>query len=625
MNALLAAVCCCQGGPEFGEYYVFTSCSNNPCCPNECASGLNIYWCPAYAIQQGLQPPLTIDAGSCLMIKYECCLYRLTSVVSITGACPPSGATGLWNVGSVVGFKSISGAETCCTYQNIPLPSTCLTSIAFGTGHTLTASQCAAYVVQPYTLTDQWGTVPSKPVTIQSTLTYCYETFGAAPSARCEGCPPITHYQKSVTHAQQIGYCIPLDAGPTVCEGQRTFTSLEYLTCSECNPCGDCCGAGDPCDGVDPLIDFCEDPQNTWAVRTCYSVNNCLDASNEQLYFEQDVLTITYDACATDLDITDPEDQAVLEALFSGGNTVASWSSNSSFGSDDTGIVLKLCIGSPFGCPCVYVFSGNAANIADAVNSMFMNFPFVSATHDPVWGEHFWFGVRQTCDVCDGDPAGTRPAYQPPSESDELVFDRLEFNGSTSFSAIFKGRSKKKFVCAAQTLISDYSISANCAGSNTDVVNCCISATGDIDNGYDLDCISPAEYDNGSRYSMRQIEQDYCEKYICTSSNPSAAVTGCDASVGYPLYDVVVMGLVVQKGWQSLCGGGLGLMPAGMQFKCRTYPYQYEVAPCCPYDDPASCAIWEAANPTPEPCVDRCFQDAGYYCESDATIIQVIT
>lgn len=625
MYTVLPAVCCCEGGPEFGEYYQFDPCDDAPCCPHDCDSVYpSVYWCPAYAIIKGLPPPLTVDPGICLMIRVDCCLYRLTAVIPSSGVCPPGGTGLIFNVGELVGYKSLGDGEVCCDFPDIPVPSTCLVSTFFpsGTAHELLPNPCVSYVAQPYSLADQWGTDPDQPVTVTSTLTYCYETFGIAPTARCDNCPPITHYQAAITHSQQIGSCIPLDSGINVCLGQRTFSVTNYLTCAECNPCGNCCESGDPCEDVDPTADFCEDPANSYAVRTCYSVNDCVDSESQQIYFEQEVLTITFDSCISNGEpIT--EEFAMDYAV-----EVTDWGSNSVFGSDDTGIRISMCsdwTGGSFNCPCVNVFSGNAGNIADAINAMSMNFPYISAEADPIWGQYFWFGVRQTCDVCPGQPAGTRPAYRPPSDSDELVVSRVELVSATSFKVILSGRSKKKFICAAQTLISTHSVSANCTASSTDVVNCCISATGDIDNGFDLDCISPAEYAQGSRYSMRQVEQDYCEKYICTSSDPSAAVTGCDAVAGYPIYDVYVGATLVQQGWQSLCSGGLGGMPAGTQIKCRSYPYRYDVAPCCPYGDPSSCAIWEAANPTPTPCVDRCFQESGYYCESDATIIQVTT
>jgi hypothetical protein len=167
------------------------------------------------------------------------------------------------------------------------------------------------------------------------------------------------------------------------------------------------------------------------------------------------------------------------------------------------------------------------------------------------------------------------------------------------------------YVCAAQRVLSDYSIAANCLASFTDVINLAVSATGDAENGYERQCLSPAEYACGERYSMRQIEQIGCDTTICIQENPSVTVTGCDTVEGYPLIDVTVGDVVVVPGWQSLCGGGLGSMPSEPQIKCRSYPFQYAVPACgtAPYTGECSTGVW---------------QNAGVYCETSASVIQVL-
>ncbi len=609
MSASTAYSCCCGGGsPWPPEYYVFTPCEAYPCCDFECAGGVDIKWCPSYASAQGLITPVVLFPGKCIKIKVGCCVYVMTAVVpNPSGVCPTG--VGPWNIGTYIGTTIIDPAAAgCCDFPVIEPPDNCLTQAAYI--DPLVGNACYAYVFEPYNLADQWGIVPSKPVTVQSTMTYCYASFGRNWDQPCDGCEPIEHFNAKVFHPQQIGSCIPTDALSS-CLGQRTYEQTVFLKCAECNPCGECCDI-DPCEGVDPNLDYCEDPSQTFAVRTCYAVNPCLDAADEQEWFEEDVLTVTYDFCSTVVDPDDPDALDQLEAIFQGGSPVTPWSAGTVWAGGDTGIRLALCPGGLFGDPSVFVFSGNAKHIASAINALSTNFPWLSATFDPAWAECFWFGVRQTCDNCPGDPPGTRPVYGAGGQdADELAFDRCEIVNANKFRAIFKGRSRKLYVCAAQTVLSDYSIAANCLASSTDVINLAVSATGDAENGYERQCLSPAEYACGERYSMRQVEQIACSTTICTPSNPTLTVIGCDTVEGYPETDIIVGGVVVVPGWQSLCGGGLGSMPPESQIKCRSYPFQYAVPACgtTPYTGECSTGVW---------------QSAAVYCETSASVIQVL-
>ena len=589
---------------------MFQPCPESPCCDLECGGAPEVKWCPAYAAAQGLIVPIVPNPALCIYMDYGCCRYVLTNVIPNPGGVCPTGG-GVWNVGTFYGTRTINpNKESCCDAVEIPVPDTCVWNDAYPSMPP-SASFCLAYVFEPYTNFDQWGIVPSKPVTVTSTLTYCYATFGAQSYEACDNCPPIDHYQSKVTHAQEIGYCIPF-AVPSECPGQRNYVQVEYLTCAECNPCGACCGGSDPCEGVDPNADFCEDPSQSFTIKTCYSVNPCLDANDDPIWFEQDVLTITYDFCSTVVDPDDPNALALLTALFAGGGIVNPWDADTVWGGADTGISISLCPGGGFSDPTVYVFSGDAKDIANAINSLRVNFPWLRADASEVWGECFWFGVRQTCDNCPGDPPGTRPAYGAGGQDgDQLVFDRIEIIDSTRFRAIFRGRSKKHYVCAAQTLESIHSVTTGCAYNDTDVVNLAVSATGSVEDGFALHCLSPAEYACGDRYTMQQIEQDYCSTTICSPDFPGGqTVTGCEAVTGYPLYDVVVEGVTVLEGWTSLCGGGIPSMPAVAQFRCRSYPWQYQVTPCGQIPPGGTC----------EPGV---YQSAAAYCETEATTITV--
>lgn len=605
MSAIPAYQCCCPTEPPIypAEYYVFSVCPD-PCCALECADSVDVKWCPSYAVAQGLVVPIVLTPATCIKMTLGCCTYVMTAVIANPGGVCPTGG-GVWNQGTYAGTRTINPAkEDCCEPVIIDPPDNCLTQAAYV--DPLVGNACFAYVFEPYALDDQWGTVPSKPVTVRSNLTYCYATFGANWDQRCDNCPPIDYYQATVKASQDIGYCIPVDS-PEVCLGQRTYSQTVTLDCAECFPCDPCCGIDNCNPPSDPPV-TCDDPAATWSVRTCYAVNPCLDETDDFTWFEQDVLTVTYDFCATAVDPDKPGALEALEALFAGGSVVTPWNALTVWGSQDTGIRIALCPGGLFGDPSVFVFSGNAKHVADAINSLAVNTPFLSAEADEEWGDCFWFGVRQTCDECPEDPPGTRPAFR--AEGDELVFDRCEIISATKFKAIFRGRSKKHYVCASQTLISTYSVAGNCVGSSTDVINLAISATGDDEDGYALHCLSPAEYACGERYEMRQVEQDYCGTTICTAGDPALAVTKCDAVTGYPLLDVVVDGVTVLEGWQSLCGGGLGGLPSISQIRCRSYPFVYDVLGC---EDP-----FYAGE-----CIDV-FQQADRFCETLATPIQVL-
>ena len=360
-----------------------------------------------------------------------------------------------------------------------------------------------------------------------------------------------------------------------------------------------------------PAPPTCEAPAENYKIQTCYSVNECRDENDDPVWFEKDVLTVTYDFCATVIDPDDPNALAQLTALFSGGGTVVPYYfDNSAWSDPNTGIRINLCPGGGFGPPSVLVYSGDAKDIANAINSLRVNFPWLRADASEVWGECFWFGIRQTCDNCPEDPPGTRPAYGVGGQdADELAFDRIEIIDSTRFRAIFKGRSKKYYVCAAQRLESAYSVAFGCVYNDTDVVNLATSATGDPDAGYEQQCLSPAEYACGERYTMQQVEQDECSTTIC-SVKGTQTVIGCEQVSGYPLDDVIVEGEVVLKGWRSLCGGGVPSMPDSPQFRCRSYPWLYQITPC-------------GQIPPATTCVPGVYQLASEYCETAATPITV--
>lgn len=586
---------------------MFQPCPESPCCDLECGGAPEVKWCPAYAAAQGLLVPIVPNPTLCIYMDLGCCKYVLTNVVPNPGGVCPTGG-GIWNVGTFAGTRTINPTkQTCCDAVEIPVPETCVWTAAYPELGPA-ASFCAAYVFEPYTNADMWGIVPSKPVKITSTLTYCYATFGVDFFRPCDSGKPIRNAQSAVTHTQEIGFCIPsAPPSPFTCQS-AVYVQTVTLPCEDCG-LEPCCGDPDPCDLPEPPT--CDDPAETYQIGTCYSVNVCQDENDDPLWFEQDVLTVTYDFCSTVIDPDAPDALAQLTALFSGGGVVAPWSAATVWGGGDTGIRISLCPGGGFTDPTVYVFSGDAKDIANAINSLRVNFPWLRADASEVWGECFWFGVRQTCDNCPDDPPGTRPAWGVAGQdADELVFDRIEIIDATRFRAIFKGRSKKHYVCAAQRLESQYSVAFGCVYNDSDVLNLATSATGDPESGYEQQCLSPAEYACGDRYTMQQVEQEPCNTTICSPDNFSQTVIGCEQVDGYPLEDVVVDGDVVLKGWRSLCGGGAPSMPDSPQFRCRSYPYLYQITPC-------------NQIPPGGTCVPGVYQLASEYCETDATPITV--
>lgn len=608
MYGVLPAVCCCEGPgppPPGTEHYVFTPCDyfSTYCCgvsPSACDDApAQIVWCQWYATAQGLTLP--IPEGQCVLIKFsDCCIYELSGVVA--SPCPsPAGPA--QNIGTL--FQSYVATEErpCCTPE--PVDTTeegCIYDQSFDAEHPWVPGACKDLIAFEYDKYDQWGTVSGKEVKVKCDFNYCYATFGIPPEVRCNDGEPVVYAQATVTaHEQLVGLCIPVDSGLGNCENQRTEVFVEYLTCPECNPTATCCGGSDPCDGLNPgdqaYDEACEDPAKTYDIKTCYRVNNCVDESENQIWFEQDVLYIDFPWCHSGIDPDDPDVQDLLDDFYIDPAT----------GAVRVELTTLSTVWDPANYPVTllhvcnydgYIMSGNAKNVADSINAHIGD--LVTATSIAPWDEHIWFNRRQTCTQCDAFD----PVIPPYSEGDELVVDRVEPR-SDGPRVYLVGRSRKKYVCTSKTLISPYNVVFNCFGSS-DVVNTSISATGNADDGFQLHCLSPAEYSSGLRYSMRRIEQVECLTDICVDLNTSQSVVKCQELTGglnYPIAD-----------WDANCLNVLG----PTQIKCRAYYHIYDVAPC------------DTSVPLPIPCIAPSCSDCDSYqnekafCETDGSVIEVL-
>jgi hypothetical protein len=611
MYGVLPAVCCCGGPgppPPGDEYYVFEPCGyfDDYCCgPVSPCTGApaQIVWCNWYAISQGLQPPF--DPELCVLIKWnECCIYQLVGIIDDPCPDPPAAAQ---NIGSIFQQYIATEERPCCTPESINQDeSGCLYDQMFDATYPWAPGPCDDLIAFEYDNYDQFGTVAGKEVKIKTaTLAYCYETFGIPADGRCDDAEPIRHEQAVVSdHIQLHGLCIPVDSGLGNCENQRTEVFIDYLSCPECTPDRPCCGDPDPCEGLTGTAydEYCPDPAKTYDIKTCYRVNDCLDDEFNQIWFEEDVLYIDFPWCHSGIDPDDPDVQDLLDAFYINPSTgvvrtqvipFSAWQYLPTPPANIPAIELSVCDYRGI------IYSGNANQIASGINSYIGD--FATATSIAPWDIHFWFNRRQTCDQCDAFD----PVIPPYSEGDELVVDRVE-SRSAGPRVYLVGRSKKKYVCASKNLQTAYNVACRACNGNCDVVTTSISAKGNAEEGFELDCLSPAEYSSGLRYSMRRIEQVQCLTDICVDVGGSLSVVSCEELTGglnYPVAD-----------WNANCLNVLG--PTNI--KCRSYPHLYSVAPC------------DTSVPLPILCIpsscDFCnsYQNQKVYCETDGSVIEIL-
>ena len=599
--------CCCQDGllwyalkceAYFGGYCCTPDCTNAPA---------RIEFCPRYLLSMGIPDPPDL-ANKCYYIRYDCCLYILTNFE--TTPCPNPESPWPVNVGQLVKIKNRVAGENPCCYadpQQQGNPGG-IQNVQVGNGPAIsnnTQLPCEETVAECYDFKDQAGTVKGKGVTIASTASTCIETYGVPWEVRCNHGPPVTIDTLSVAMSQEMSFCRVLD-DITSCPNQVTRSFRKYMECPDCDVEGDCCGSTTGNCAQDP--DFCDTEFNrfeTYDVKTCYSINSTGCATHDE-----DIMTIKFSACAApNIDPGSQGAQAALNALFLGSsglvhidqqNTVATgWGT----------------LGAPKLSVCgldVVIFSGNAAHIAERINTRIGG--LVSASGIAPWSAYFWFGNRQSCVKCDWQTANDRPGFW---EGDTLTVDRVEFTDSnTTITVTLRASALRYYACAAQTLIVDFPWRK----TSENTCNAAISATSAVPNNYALQCLSFPEYAFGERYTMKRI-QEYGNGtiQICVDNGFYQPATNCEARAGWPLEDITVnIGgntIVLVYGWDSLCAQ----MP-DPRTGCYAYPFVYTPAPCCPAQ--TDCTQWEIDHPLPQPCV-RSLQDPNVFCKSDGTVIGI--
>ncbi len=463
MSSEVAASCCCE--PQTGRLWYALKCADyfdNYCCDPGCDNAADrIEFCESYLISIGV--PIPPAPGTCYYIVYDCCMYILEGFV--VSACPPP--VSLWplNVGRLFLVKPHASSGPACCY---PAPAT--QGDVGGIGNLEVDGQpaisnnpeypCEETVAECYDFYDQAGTVRGKEPTVKSSITVCIVADGVPHSVRCNHGPPITYKPLTKSIEQKIGTCYPSEPLST-CPGERRQNFVEFLQCPECITSEDCCGQPSPCDSDPNYCDSTYDKEETYSVRTCYSLTNCNDDHSE------DILELFFDRCFASnrgVNFSAPDLQAQLEALFLGSTGIVQVIDKTVFTGWGPFVVPAIVV-----CGLtVNMFSGNAAHAAMRINNRLG--ALVQASGIGPWSAFFWFGFRQSCVLCPGQGPNERPGA---SFGDTIYVDRVEWNPATQqIRVVLKAVSPRWYACAAQTMTSDWSADGN------GVTNTAISATG---------------------------------------------------------------------------------------------------------------------------------------------------
>jgi hypothetical protein len=612
MSGETAVACCCTGRLWYAlkcpEFYT------NYCCEPGCEGAPNrIEFCESYLASIGVPMP-TPDPTKCYYISYNCCIYVLTDFEQ--SACPKPGSPWPTNVGTLakVGNRRSPPQTPCCFPQSTDhYPVGGIGNLHDAQGNPIISAPtapCSEMIAECYNFNDQAGTVVGKEVRVTSTLKGCITQFGVPWQTRCDHGPPIKIYPFNKSIEQKVNVwclcCQTLNGqcaqpGPCLsgCPNEQKQYWQYFLNCNSdpnCVPDYDCCGGSNPCDDDPHTCDSFEDPAKSYAVRTCYSINNC---NNDQV---EDVLKLTFPCCfATNRGVDCTNANAVTALFVNGIVNISQETVNTGWGTFTNIPGVNVC-----GLK-VICFSGNAGNIAERINYRIGG--LVQATGIGPWSAWFWFGQRQSCISCAGASPNTRP---PASFGDTIYVDRAVYDAaSQTISVYLKGVSPRWYACAAQAMHPTY----DCRGDFHYVQACAISSKSQA-VPYQLHCLSFPEYAFGERYEMRAVEEIATQQQsICIDINYYTFAPDCLAVSGFPLDNVYLNDVLVQYGWRYLCPQ----MPIP-QTKCRCYPFTYNVAPCCPQGQ--DCERWNAEHPLPQPCLYS-FQSPQIYCQTDATVIQL--
>ena len=640
MSATTVVACCCDISVR---YYALKCPDLMPqCCPyNDCDNAPNrIDMCEAYLRLWGITTPP--DPTKCYIFSYKCCFYYLYS--TDPGPCPYPNSPWPTNVGKLVMVFN-RGGVSCCRpnpYDTTLMPPGSMGLITIpGCGPVVvnpdpTEFPCVELIADCYELCDQYGTVKGKSNRITSRLSMCVNVPGVPPDVRCNHGPSDQTIEVVVRTDTYIGNCepckflnnvpVPNPGGgydclpsPFSCPNQVEQEFIELANCPNCWAfvALDCCGGSDPCTS-DPLacsnanvLDYLQ----SYKVTTCYSVQDCSLSGTE--FQVEDLLRVYFDRCIPIAEGINPLDSAALDTwvrtqflTFGSGSYQTCWGAMSTYDVNVCGLTVRM-------------LSGNATRLAEKINNRIGASVQVEVLNNP-WPDLFWFGNRQSCDICDWQPVGTRPTFQ---HGDELEIASVQYNAPTEqVIVLVRGVSKKKYCCVSQRLgvITDpqYTVAQNCLGdidgSQLETTVCKITAQ---TVGF-LDCLSMPEYANGSRYDWLEVEQLPTSQDICVAPSTTVSVIKCPARAGWPLENVIVNNpplppVIATYGWHTLCSS----MP-DPAYECRCHPLLYVNAPCCP-DDYPDCAVWEAAHPLPIPCVLNAFQSTEVFCETTAQDLNV--
>lgn len=625
------AACCCQGRVWYA--LKCTSYFDNYCCDPGCDTLVNrIEFCEWYLRSIGVPMP-TPDPTKCYYISYNCCVYILTGYDESN--CPKPNSPYPTNVGTLfkIGNRSGQGGDPCCFPEpvtHVPVGGIGDLTVQGSPVITEPTAPCEEMVAECYDLPDQAGTVRGKEIRINSTAKTCVDQFGIDWSVRCNHGPPRQIVPMQTTLSQKMsltclccreenGQCVQYGPCIEFCPNERHQRFYQHIDCDStpnCVPDGDCCGSVSPCEEDPNYCDSYFNPLKTYDVKTCYSLTNC---GNDQ---DEDVLRITFPCCflENNLIACNAENAEQITEFFVNNvvQVLDQVEVNTGWG--------------PFKVPAVQVcdlkvicFSGNAAHIAERINARLGG--FIEAHGIGPWSAFFWFGLRQSCVLCENGTPNTQP---PASGGDQIYVDRAVYNPLNNTVDVFlRATSPRFYACATQSMHAEYET----RGPSFDIINAAISATGQS-VPFAIQCLSFPEYSFGQRYTMKAIEENPANPttIICTGWNGQTNqpiyenVPSCASRSGFPLDNIYIYPpigppILVQYGWHYLCGG-----MNDPQTRCYSYPFtsalKYEVAPCCPPD--TDCDIWNVTHPLPEPCF-LAFQSTNTACITSGGDITITT
>lgn len=646
----------CEQPPE--KVWVASRCdfvNQTECCQTLCCGPETIEFCDAYlrSLITGFYPPEL--STKCYFFKYADCIYVLDR--SEIRPCDPTLSTNQLpiNQGILYAIKNSAGLE-CCRPGILSEQTIQESSNDIGTfppeeqqpiplerppyqntpesWEQIQGNSCEDVVVNCYPFKDMFGTVIAPRVS--STGSYCAALFGVEYGVACldTDAPVDDFVTTSVSMDQNVGLCYDKSGGNSViqpllilygeansCSAKYVQSSSGWIECPDCRQnvvcncdCADQGGGGGgggglgqgggpdcnpPCDS-DP--NFCDkaDPEKTYSYETTYklTVHNKGDDSTgygPDGWFEANALAITFSFCEAQRAgyVITTQDQDEIDAIINFYSQKIEITSNvikyetKIFGENqdcsvNTGwgpasaMCIKIC---DYTVKC---FSGNAGHIAEKINGRLDT--IVSATG--LW-PYFWFGHRQGCQDCGGGP-NERP---PHTLGDDLVLNGGFIDVAAFKVTIFlKGVSQRYYCCLSQR------ISAQDA----------IGGLGTQNESISTNTISPAEMASGGSFTMQQVSQNSETGVICGREGIEEVNLRPEINA-FPYNDVFLLlpngdFLLVKRGYESLCGGGLpqvGLKIYGLEgypvFPCG---YDPDVDP--PY--PVFCGDGTITSPCRTPC-----------------------